>query len=559
MISFEKISLRYGPKLLFNEISVLLNAKDRVALVGSNGTGKSTLMKMLCGLTSPDHGEIIMGSHVTVGYLPQDGITSKGRSLYKEVESAYDEVLQLQKKIDDTNDKLDDMDPSEQEYYDLLDCIGEWEHKLEALDIHKMKSNIEKILMGLGFDKEDLERDTSEFSGGWQMRIALAKLLLKQPSILLLDEPTNHLDITSQRWMENYLANYEGALMVISHDKAFLDSITNRILHLTMGRMDVYEGNYSFYEKESIRRIDAQRKAYARQQKEIKEQKEWIARFSKVASKASQVQSRLKALDKIELVEKPREEAKIFFRFPPPQPSSQNVVKLENLKKSYGDLVIFDGLDFRVEKGDRIAIVGVNGAGKSTLAKIIAGIEPYDSGEINYGVNTVMSYFAQHQADELNPEISALEEVQSVVDIGDPDSVNKTRAILGAMLFRGEEVHKKTSVLSGGERCRVALGKMLLQKSNTIILDEPTNHLDIGSKAVLQDAIKEYQGTTIIVSHDRDFLDPIVDKVLEVRYDGTRMMLGNVSDYVAKVEEEIATGKGPLLGRGGYRGPNRKG
>ena len=558
MLTLDKVFLQYGSKVLFRDIDALINSKDRIAVVGANGTGKSTLIKIINSEISPERGKIIKDKYTTIGYLPQDGLHAHGKTLYHEVESAYDEILNLQNKIDQTNEKLDYMDPSEQEYYDLLDSIGEWENRLEDLDFKRMKSNIERILLGLGFEMNDMQRDTGEFSGGWQMRIALAKLLLKKPNILLLDEPTNHLDINSQRWMESYLRNYQGALLIISHDKAFLDSVTNRTFHLSMGELDIYSGNYSFFEKERIRRIESQRKAYQQQQREIKAQKEWIGRFSSVASKASQVQSRIKAIEKINLLQKPIEEKGIYFRFPSPPPSSQTVVTLEKLSKSYGDLKIFENLHFRIDKGDRVAVVGVNGAGKSTLARIIAGNESFQVGDRKLGVNTIMAYFAQHQADELDISKTALQEVESMIELQDQDGIQKVRSILGAMLFRGEEVHKKVGVLSGGERCRVALGKMLLQKANTIILDEPTNHLDIGSKQVLQDAIKAYQGTTIIVSHDRDFLDPIVNKVLEVRYDGTRVILGNISDYLQKIDEELVNGKGPLVQQS-YRGPSRKG
>ena len=558
MLTLNKIFLQYGSKVLFQEVNALINHKDRIAVVGANGTGKSTLIKIINGEIHPEKGKVLKDHHTTIGYLPQDGLHAHGKTLYEEVESAYDEILTLQKQIDKTNEMLDHMDPSEQKYYDLLDSIGEWENRLEDLDFKRTKSNIEKILLGLGFEMNDLQRDTGEFSGGWQMRIALAKLLLKKPNILLLDEPTNHLDINSQRWMEQYLRNYQGALLIISHDKAFLDTVTKRTFHLTSGKLDIYAGNYSFFEKERVRRIESQRKAYQQQQKEIKAQKEWIGRFSSVASKASQVQSRIKAIEKINLLQKPVEEKGIYFRFPSPPPSSQTVITLENLSKSYGSLKIFEKLHFRIDKGDRIAVVGVNGAGKSTLAKIIAGIEPFQEGSRTLGVNTVMAYFAQHQADELDISKTALQEVETMVNLQDPNGIQKVRSILGALLFRGEEVNKKVNILSGGERCRVALGKMLLQKANTIVLDEPTNHLDIGSKEVLQDAIKAYQGTSIIVSHDRDFLDPIVNKVLEVRYDGTRVIIGNISDYLEKVDQELTNGIGPLVQQT-YRGPSRKG
>jgi ATP-binding cassette subfamily F protein 3 len=537
MIEIKDIILQYGPKVIFNKITSVIGTRDRIGLVGSNGSGKSTLIKLLLNELEADKGSIVVPNYVSIGYLPQDGIELSGKTLFREVESAFEDMLSLQAKIEEADAQMYEMDTSSEEYYELIDLIGEWEHKLEEHEPEKMQSNIEKMVLGLGFSMADLERDTGEFSGGWQMRIALAKLLLKEPSLLLLDEPTNHLDILSQYWLEQYLQRYEGSIMVISHDRAFLDAITNRTLHLSMGQMNAYSGNYSFYENESSARKEQMRKARYTQQKEIARQKEFINRFRANGKKASMVQSRIKALDKMERIEVPREEKKMYFRFPEPPVGSDKVIELENVTKSYGEISVFDNLDFHIEKGDRVAIVGVNGAGKSTLARILAGVEPYQSGERTTGINTAIAYFAQQQTDELDPENTVLEEVQKAAFEANNEET-KPRAVLGALLFSGDDALKNTSVLSGGERNRLALAKMLMQRANTIILDEPTNHLDVASKKVLQDAVKLFQGTVILVSHDRYFLDPLVNKVLEVRMDGTRMLTCNVSEYIARIQEE---------------------
>jgi ATP-binding cassette subfamily F protein 3 len=537
MITIENLSLAYGKKSIFSDVSVVLGARDRIGLVGVNGSGKSTLLKILVDEAEFDSGNIDKPAWVSVGYLPQDGISSHGRTLYGEVEQAFEDVLSLQEKLDEAGEKMAEMDTDSEEFYELIDAMGVWDQQLADHEPEKMRSRIHRVLRGLGFAESDFERDTSEFSGGWQMRIALAKLLLQSPSLLLLDEPTNHLDIVSQNWLEHYLARYQGALMVISHDRAFLDAVTDRTLHLKYGQMNSYKGNYSFYEKESQARMEQQRKARDNQEKEIARQKELINRFRSNVKKAGMVQSRIKALDKVEMVEVEREEKKIFLRFPTPPAASHKVVQLTGIHKAYGDIKVFRGLDLRIDRGDRIAVVGVNGAGKSTLARILAGTEAIDAGTRETGTNTVIGYFAQHQAEELDPEKTVLDEVEDAA-AGNPDL--NPRGVLGAMLFSGDEVHKKTTVLSGGERNRVALAKMLMRPANCMILDEPTNHLDIKSKEVLQEAINLFDGTVILVSHDRSFLDGVVNKVLEVSPTGTRMLTCNVSEYIERMEREQA-------------------
>ncbi len=535
MIELKEFKLSYGGQVVFGDISARIAPHDRIGLVGVNGSGKSTLLRSLVGQSQLDHGEIVKPDGATVGYLPQDGIHVRGTSLYEEVETAFEDTLSLQRKIDAASERMYEMDPEDEAYYELIDRIGEWEQQLEDHEPERMQSRIERILTGLGFALRDMDRDTGEFSGGWQMRIALAKLLLFNPSLLLLDEPTNHLDLYSQTWLEAYLKGYRGALIVISHDRAFLNTVTNVTWELKFGNLNIYNGDYSYYVKARAERLALQRKAAEAQKKEIARQKEFINRFRSNQKKASMVQSRLKQLDKVEVIVPEREEKKIFFRFPPPPVASHKVARLANLHKTYGDLQVFAGLDLEIFKGDRIAVVGVNGAGKSTLARILAGIEPFQEGERTLGINTVIGYFAQQQAEELNPELTVLEEVKSAA-ADNPDA--NPRAALGALLLSGDDQHKSISVLSGGERNRVALAKMLMRPANCLILDEPTNHLDIASKEVLQDAIRAYPGTVILVSHDRDFLDPVVEKVLEVSPAGTRMLTCNVSEYLDRIQRE---------------------
>jgi len=533
MISLQKLQLQYGERFIFRDASATIGASDRIGLVGSNGAGKTTLLKVLAGKIETDDGSVDKANYVTIGYLPQDGIDVSGRPLFTEVESAFESVVDLKKKVDEASNRLQGLDTKSIEYAETLELIGAWEQELDDLDASKLPSKIQAILSGLGFAASDMERDTGEFSGGWQMRIALAKLLLTNPSLLLLDEPTNHLDITSQRWLERFLKSYRGSLLIVSHDRSFLDEICSRTFELSLGKLTIYSGNYSYYEKQSVLRKEQLVKAHANQQREIEKTEQFINRFRAKASKATQVQSRIKALDKIERIEIEQDEAEIAFKFPPAPRSGQTIVEIKDLCKSYGELSVIKNANLRIERGDRIAIVGVNGAGKTTLSKIIAGVESYQAGEIIPGHSTSIAYFAQHQADELDPSLSAFETLEQSTE---GQTATELRSILGGFLFRGDDVFKKTSVLSGGERNRLALSKILTRKANFLILDEPTNHLDMRSQAALSRALDRYDGSFLVVSHNRSFVDGIVNKVLEVRKDGLSLFPGNVSDYLVHLD-----------------------
>jgi ATP-binding cassette subfamily F protein 3 len=538
MISAVNISLQFGGRYLFKEISFRIGPRDRIGLVGSNGAGKTTLLKILVGEFSPERGEIAKAKYVSVGYLPQEGMHTSGKTLYKEVESVFGDVLTVQTSLEQIHRRMGEVDHESEEFKELLALYGELQHKLEDGDAFRMKSKIEKVLMGLGFSTDDLDRMTDEFSGGWQMRIALAKLLLMQPSLLLLDEPTNHLDLDSLQWLEEYLLSYEGAVMIVSHDRRFLDTMTAKTYELSLGALVEHPGNYSSYVVAKDERRKLQEAAFKNQQQQIKQTERFIERFRYKATKARQVQSRIKQLEKMDVIELEDEEGGIHFRFPPAPRSGRVPIEIHGLHKRYGSISVFGGIDFDVESGDRVAFVGVNGAGKSTLAKIIAGVEPFDAGERKAGHNTIISYFAQHQAEELNPDRDVL---QTVDDVAVGEVRKHLRNLLGCFLFRGDDVFKKVGVLSGGEKSRLALAKMLLQPCNLIVMDEPTNHLDMRSKGILQAALAAFEGSYIIVSHDRDFLDPIVNRVVELKHGGIKTYLGNVSEYIdAKQRENLA-------------------
>jgi len=535
MITLRDIRLSFGARAIFGGFTVTIGARDRIGLVGSNGAGKSTLIRLLMRQQEPDGGEVEKASYVTLGHLPQDGVATQGRLLRDEAMTAFEEVLEIQRKVDAAGECLAGMDPASEDYADTLEVIGALEHHLQDVEAHKLPSRVERVLLGLGFEMNDLDRDCGEFSGGWQMRIALAKLLLREPSLLLLDEPTNHLDIESLTWFEQYLRAYEGALLIVSHDRAFLDALTTRTFALSKGRLETYAGNYSYFEQESVQRRAALRRAAENQQKQIAETERFIERFRAKNTKATQVQSRIKQLEKVERIEIEDEEDAVHFKLPPAPPSGQVVLELNGVEKHYGDRQIYRNLDLKLERGDRVAVVGRNGAGKSTLVRILAGEEPIQAGERQVGYQAQLAFFAQHQAEALDPSHNALEIAEAAAP---PGEGRRARTLLGAFLFRGDDVFKKVRVLSGGEKNRLALAKMLLQPFNCLILDEPTNHLDMKSKDVLQRALRDFSGTLVIVSHDRAFLDPLVDKTLEISRDGARMFAGNVTYYLEKIAAE---------------------
>ena len=546
VLAIKKLRVEFGARVIFKDLSFTVMPKERISFAGHNGAGKSTLMKCIGGALEANGGEISKAKDCKVGYLPQEGIHIKDISLWDETESAFGEAKTIQDKIDTLSEQLSTMDSSSEEYLELLYEIGDLDIALEHLDPNTIKPRVESVLLGLGFKQSDFTRDCAEFSGGWQMRIAMAKLFLQEPAVLLLDEPTNHLDIDSQTWMEQYLLNYSGAIIIISHDLALLDALTKRTIAFAHGKAEEYAGNYSYYLTESKLRKEIKIKAYHAQRKEIEKTKQFIERFRAKASKATQAQSRIKQLEKVELIVLEQDDAVMNFTFPKPPPSGQSVAKLEDASKAYGDLNIFSGFDFEVERGERLAIVGPNGAGKSTFCRLITGQEDPDSGAYLPGQKTAISFFSQNHADELDPNKSVIETCEAVASTKNAPLV---RNILGCFLFRGDDVFKKVGVLSGGERSRVALVCMLIQPANFLILDEPTNHLDVQSQAVLQSALAEYPGAYLIVSHNRSFLDPIVTKTLEFRPgESPQVYHGNVTYYLDKKAEEKATTKGTNKG-----------
>lgn len=553
VLAVQNLRVQYGARVLFNDLSFTVEDGERIALAGHNGAGKSTLMKCIAGLNEPDSGSIIKSRHSQVGYLPQEGIHIRGRRLIDEAMSAFADLMDLQERIDALTREMAGLDPRSAAYSEVLNEIGELELVLHAHNSARLRPRTESILRGLGFKDRDFDRDCGEFSGGWQMRIALAKLLLREPEVLLLDEPTNHLDIQSQRWMEQYLRSYRGAIILISHDVALLDALVSRTIAFYHGRAEEYAGNFSYFLKESVLRKEILLRQKKAQEREIAKTKEFIDRFRYKATKASLVQSRIKQLEKVELIEVEEDDAVMNFHFPAPPAGAHSVVRLEKVSKHYGSVSVFENVDFEIVKGDRIAIVGVNGAGKSTFSRLISGGEAPSSGSVTMGRHTQVAFFSQTHADDLDPEKTILECVEAAAT---RESAPMVRNLLGCFLFRGDDVHKRVGVLSGGERSRVALVCMLLHPANFLILDEPTNHLDIQSQQVLQQALSEYPGSYCIVSHNRSFLDPIVTKVLEcVPGEKPRVYLGNVSDYLEKEERNQALAAAAALPPSGAAEP----
>ncbi|MBI5402334.1 MAG: ABC-F family ATP-binding cassette domain-containing protein [Ignavibacteriae bacterium] len=538
MISLGNIGLSFGARTLFEDVSFRIAGRDRVAFVGSNGAGKSTLLKIIAGIQPQDSGVVAVSKHTTVGYLQQEAAFFEGKTLYDEVYSAADALNRIQEEISETENEIKNFEDTEsEEYFDLLNEFSELQERFLLLDGFRLKSKIEKILIGLGFEEEDFLRQTQEFSGGWQMRIMLAKLLLSNPSVLLLDEPTNHLDFESLLWVENYLQNYNGAVVLVSHDRNFLDNITKKTYEISLGKVTEYGGNYSFFVTEKEKRKEMQESRYENQQKYLKQQEKFIERFRYKATKARAVQSRIKQIEKLDLIELEDEETTVHFHFPPATHSGKITIEIEGLAKSYdGHKNVLENLDLIVTRGEKIALVGNNGAGKSTLTRIIAGIEPINKGTVKYGHLVDLKFFAQNQAEELSGEktvLEVMEESQSGVIVKD------LRTILGSFLFRGDDVFKKVRVLSGGEKSRLALAKMLVEPSNFLVLDEPTNHLDMKSKEVLKNALRQYQGSVIVVSHDREFMDGFVSKIIEVKNRNIRAFFGNSFDYIKVKEMEL--------------------
>jgi ATP-binding cassette subfamily F protein 3 len=512
MIHVEGLLKRYGDRVLLEDVSWHVKKRDRIGLSGPNGSGKTTLLRMLAGLEEPDAGSIRMASDTTIGYLPQDGIVHAGRTVYDEVVLAFQEVLALKQEQHQIEDSL--AHATEGNDHDkLLERYAVVTERFKHLGGYEIDARVADVLKGLGFSGADPERRTEEFSGGWQMRIALAKLLLARPNLLLMDEPTNHLDLPARNWLEEYLADYPGSVVLVSHDRYFLDSTVKRITEVGLKTLTDYHGNYSKYQVEHAARMERLRESHRRQKEEVDKAEAFINRFRYQATKARQVQSRIKQLDKVELIEIPPERKKIRFKFPDAPRPGRIVLELTQARKAYGAQLVLAGAELSVERGDRIALVGPNGAGKSTLMRLLAGVEPPDSGTRVEGYRVVTDYFAQDQAAVLNSTRTVQEEMSAVSSSA---MVPMIRSILGGFLFSGDDVQKRVGVLSGGERNRLALAKMLLHPSNLLLLDEPTNHLDLDSKDVLLEALSDYTGTLIFVSHDRYFVDKLATRIVEV-------------------------------------------
>ena len=564
MISVQSLRVEFGARVLFNDLSFSVQPRERIAFAGHNGAGKTTLMKCVAGLLKPNAGATHAPKGTRIGYLPQEGIHVRGRTLWQETESAFGETLALREKIDRLSHELVKLDPRSSPYAGMLEEIGGLELQFDAMDPARMKPKIESVLKGLGFRDKDFARDCAEFSGGWQMRIAMAKLFLQEPQVLLLDEPTNHLDLGTQVWVEQYLIHYPGAILLISHDRGLLDTLCTRTIAFAHGRAEEYAGNFSYFERESVLRREIQLKQYQAQQREIGEIQRFIDRFRASANKATLVQSRVKMLAKIERIPAPeQDDAVMKFKFPPPPNSGHLVAKLEAVAKSYGSLNVFQGFDFEIHKGEKIAIVGPNGAGKSTFCRLITAQETADAGTHTFGHKVATSFFSQNHADELDPDLTVLATVEAAAS---RDSAPHARSLLGCFLFRGDDVFKQVGVLSGGERSRVALVCMLLRPANFLILDEPTNHLDMQSQDVLQHALIDYPGSVLIVSHNRSLLDPLVTKTLEFRPgEAPRLFSGNITYYLEKTAGDTPRGADDLTSLGAARSaasppatPNRK-
>lgn len=530
MISVSALSMQFGGTFLFDNVSFMISERDKIGLVGKNGAGKSTLLNILAGNISPETGTVARSSITSVGYLPQDVLSKAGKTVIEETLTAFSEQQELERKIHELSDELSHrQDTNSAEYHDLIHELTEANDRFTQTGGWAMQGEVEKVLLGLGFESRDFDRQTSEFSGGWQMRIELAKILLRHPSCILLDEPTNHLDIDSLTWLEGFLSHYEGAVVVISHDRAFLDAITTRTLEISLGEIHDYPAAYSRYVQMRAERRAQQLAAYKNQQKEIAETERFIERFRYKATKANQVQSRIKALDKLDRIEVEDEDTSaVRFRFPEAPRSGRMVFEAEAVTKRFETHTVLKNIHFVVERGDKIAFVGKNGEGKTTFSKMLVGKESFD-GTIRTGHNVEIGYYAQHQAEMLDPDATVLDIIDRAAT---GEMRTKIRDLLGAFLFSGDSVYKKVKVLSGGEKSRLALAKLLLEPINALILDEPTNHLDMRSKDVLKQALMEYDGALIVVSHDRDFLQGLTTKVVEFKGGSLKEYDGDIYEFL---------------------------
>ena len=530
MFAAENLTVDFTGTPLFEDISFLINPKEKIALVGKNGAGKSTLLKIFAGLQQPSHGRVVIPKNATIGYLPQHLLVKDEKTVLEDVKSAFSKLLDTQAILDKLNNELASRtDYDSQEYNDIIEAVAMYNERLSIMGAHNMMGEIEKTLLGLGFLRTDFDRNTSEFSGGWRMRIELAKILLSHPDILLLDEPTNHLDIESIQWLEQFLASSSSALLLVSHDKAFLDAVTTRTIEISLGRIYDYKANYSKYLELRAEQREQQLRAFENQQKMIADTEDFIERFRYKATKAVQVQSRIKQLEKLQRIEVDEEDnSALRLKFPPAPHSGVLPVDIEALTKKYDSLLVLDNIDMQISRGEKVAFVGKNGEGKSTLVKCIMNEVEY-SGKLKLGHGVKIGYFAQNQASLLDENLTVFETVDYAA-VGDIRT--KIRDILGAFMFGGAASDKKVKVLSGGERSRLAMIKLLLEPANLLILDEPTNHLDMRSKDVLKEAIRAFDGTVILVSHDRDFLDGLVNKVYEFANHKVKLHLGGIKEFL---------------------------
>ena len=537
MISLDNLTVSYGGWTLFDSISFLINEKDRIGLVGRNGAGKTTLLRIITGEQQPTEGAVTINGECTIGYLPQQMRVADTTTLKAETEKAFDEVLRLEAEtIALTEEIATRTDYESDEYADLLHRLNEAQDRYHILGGDTREADIEKTLLGLGFKREDFGRATSEFSGGWRMRIELAKLLLRRPSIFLLDEPTNHLDIESIQWLEEYLKNYNGAVLLISHDRAFLDNVTTRTVELSLGHVYDYKVPYSKFVELRAERRAQQMAAYENQQRLIEKTEEFIEKFRYKPTKSNQVQSRIKQLEKLDRIEVEEEDlATLNIKFPPAPRSGQIVAEIKEVGKAFGEKRIFSDANFTIERGQKIALVGRNGEGKTTMARMIIGELAQTEGTIKLGANVNIGYYAQNQDDLMDGEFTVFDTLDRVAT---GDIRTRLRDILGAFLFRGEDIDKKVKVLSGGERSRLAMARLMLEPYNLLVLDEPTNHMDMRSKDILKRAIQKYDGTVIVVSHDRDFLDGMVDRIYEFRDGGVKVYLGGIYYFLEKRKVE---------------------